>query len=301
MESRLLFSLIIVSVLLGNVDSYREAPNAVKEGRLDLTSLSNECLKMTYYKSASEAIHVVSEVQNHGETVHISITSLNGGVVFSVDRRSYSTALWSFAGHEFLLVNQTTIGTYFVPPEYSRMTKKAVNHEKQLRSSLLNLLDHDSVNKISRNKIEEFLRCPEVNLLIEAAESLGRSGVQGQENEPAMIFYTAALRFSKMRQENEDTSSEVKEMVDDIFPQVTTKRRQKRRTCQHGYNCFLCPLGSSCLGLCGPDCSCWEWVCGHCCFSLGCYMHDEICSTHDSDFSLECILGSPLALACDVF
>ena len=54
------------------------------KGRLDVTSLSDERLEITYYKSAKEAIHVIGEVQNHGETVHIAITTLNGGVVFSV-------------------------------------------------------------------------------------------------------------------------------------------------------------------------------------------------------------------------
>ena len=102
MKSKLLLS-VTISVLFVSVSSFREAPNAARKGRLDVTSLSDECLEMTYYKSAKEAIHVISEVQNRGETVHIAITTLNGGVVFSVDRPSHATALWSFAGSEFLL------------------------------------------------------------------------------------------------------------------------------------------------------------------------------------------------------
>ena len=99
MKSKLLLS-VTISVLFVSVSSFREAPNAARKGRLDVTALSDERLEMTYYKSAKEAIHVISEVQNRGETVHIAITTLNGGVVFSVDR---ATALWSFAGSEFLL------------------------------------------------------------------------------------------------------------------------------------------------------------------------------------------------------
>ncbi|KAI6661064.1 hypothetical protein LOD99_13786 [Oopsacas minuta] len=33
----------------------------------------------------------------------------------------------------------------------------------------------------------------------------------------------------------------------------------------------------SCLGMCGPDCKCWCWVCGDCCIHQGCYEHDQCC------------------------
>eukprot|EP00730_Choanoeca_flexa_P001302 TRINITY_DN10575_c0_g2_i2.p1 TRINITY_DN10575_c0_g2~~TRINITY_DN10575_c0_g2_i2.p1 ORF type:complete len:346 (+),score=35.88 TRINITY_DN10575_c0_g2_i2:66-1040(+) len=29
-----------------------------------------------------------------------------------------------------------------------------------------------------------------------------------------------------------------------------------------------------CVGMCGPGCSCWHWVCGDCCWHQGCYQHD---------------------------
>ena len=37
------------------------------------------------------------------------------------------------------------------------------------------------------------------------------------------------------------------------------------------------PLGNKCAGLCGPGCSCWNWVCGDCCRHGGCYEHDKCC------------------------
>jgi hypothetical protein len=37
------------------------------------------------------------------------------------------------------------------------------------------------------------------------------------------------------------------------------------------------PNGDECFGLCGPGCSCWEWVCGDCCCHAGCATHDSTC------------------------
>ncbi len=35
--------------------------------------------------------------------------------------------------------------------------------------------------------------------------------------------------------------------------------------------------GNDCYGMCGPDCSCWSWVCGDCCYHYGCAVHDNWC------------------------
>jgi hypothetical protein len=32
-----------------------------------------------------------------------------------------------------------------------------------------------------------------------------------------------------------------------------------------------------CLGMCGPGCCCWCWMCGDCCFHQGCFVHDLAC------------------------
>ena len=35
---------------------------------------------------------------------------------------------------------------------------------------------------------------------------------------------------------------------------------------------------NDCYRGCGPDCSCWSWVCGGCGCYLGCEQHDYYCS-----------------------
>ena len=40
-----------------------------------------------------------------------------------------------------------------------------------------------------------------------------------------------------------------------------------------------------CLGMCGPECNCWCWLCGDCCFYQGCYEHDVCCRNDVYSFS----------------
>lgn len=44
-------------------------------------------------------------------------------------------------------------------------------------------------------------------------------------------------------------------------------------------SCLLgnCPGSTNCLGMCGPKCTCWWYVCGDCCAHVGCYVHDNLC------------------------
>ena len=70
-EMKFRLTLFIIFTLLVAANCYREAPNAPKKGRLHVISLSEEHLEMMYYKSAKEAIHVISKVQDHGEAVRI--------------------------------------------------------------------------------------------------------------------------------------------------------------------------------------------------------------------------------------
>jgi hypothetical protein len=37
------------------------------------------------------------------------------------------------------------------------------------------------------------------------------------------------------------------------------------------------PCNNNCFGMCGPNCTCWRWVCGDCCMHKGCLVHDISC------------------------
>lgn len=44
-----------------------------------------------------------------------------------------------------------------------------------------------------------------------------------------------------------------------------------------GESCSRWPGQDQCMGMCGPGCGCWKWVCGDCCFHKGCDAHDNDC------------------------
>ena len=325
------FKLHLLNLMIAVVIISADCKGLDGEGKLNMISLSGHYLEFAYFRSADEAVHVISEVRNVGEAVHLSVTSRNGEVIFSVDRHSYSTALWSFGGSEFLLVNETQpdssfkLTDYFVPLEYSRTLKKTVDRNKRLRPSILNQLDHDNVNETSHNKIQEFLKRSEVTLLVEAAEALnGESGVQGRTNLPAMIFYTAALRFSTFMQENgnseefEDGSAELEVMDDSLIARVRRRRWSWWNPFSWGSDeensestgdsrcsnvnpdvyCSVCPTGDGCTGMCGRGCDdCWESVCGDCCWHVGCAAHDFFYCA-GGRLSFGCIAGAPVGLVC---
>lgn len=66
---------------------------------------------------------------------------------------------------------------------------------------------------------------------------------------------------------------------------------------EEGYTTPSCPEGSrkfsvddikkECWGLCGPQCICWNHVCGDCCTHAGCWRHDEYCE--ESGRSKDCL------------
>ena len=48
---------------------------------------------------------------------------------------------------------------------------------------------------------------------------------------------------------------------------------------------------NSCLGMCGPGCTCWEFTCGDCCYHYGCFKHDLACRNCGLRH-VKCILGA---------
>ena len=58
--------------------------------------------------------------------------------------------------------------------------------------------------------------------------------------------------------------------------------------------CPPCP-DEECLSLCGYGCYCWKWVCGDCCYHLGCYGHDVCC--RENFVQTKCLF--PIGFKCE--
>lgn len=58
--------------------------------------------------------------------------------------------------------------------------------------------------------------------------------------------------------------------------------------------CPPCPE-QECLSLCGYGCNCWKWICGDCCYHLGCHGHDICC--REKFIQTKCLF--PINFRCD--
>ena len=124
--------------------------------------------------------------------------------------------------------------------------------------------------------IQELMKMEEVGLLKEAAEAVGQKGLTGKDTPAAMPFFTFALKVTQLQ-----TKSDIRNTT-----------RVRRADCLK--DCPPCPE-YDCLGMCGFFCSCWSFVCGDCCYHLGCY-GQNLCCRKDSTLT-SCLL--PFDFHCD--
>ena len=130
--------------------------------------------------------------------------------------------------------------------------------------------------------LQIFLDMKEIGLLEKAAEAVGQREINGRNTPAALPFFMFALRLTQLHIER----------VYSMASNSTLTHHQKSKSCFD--TCPPCP-DDECYGLCGYECNCWEWVCGDCCFHLGCYEHDTCC--REQFFQIHCLL--PFGISCD--
>ena len=127
--------------------------------------------------------------------------------------------------------------------------------------------------------LHDLMNVEEVGLLEKAAEAVGQKGLTGKNTPAILPFFMFAVHVTQLQ-----TGS------DDIF--ITNSTRIQRADCSA--ECPPCP-NNNCFGMCGKRCSCWEFVCGDCCWHVGCYYHDMCCA---KDFwQTKCLF--PVSFRCE--
>ena len=146
-------------------------------------------------------------------------------------------------------------------------------------------VDHD---KPLSDTIRLLLSIEEVRLLEEAAEAVGKKGLNGKNTPAALPFFIFTLRVTQLA-ENSHYSNISSSSTSSIH------QRHKRQGYMHcADTCPPCP-NDKCIGLCGKGCSCWKFVCGNCCWHQGCYDHDLCCKR--SWLQTDCLI--PVGFRCD--
>eukprot|EP00118_Oscarella_pearsei_P025911 m.309023 g.309023 ORF g.309023 m.309023 type:complete len:267 (+) comp45299_c0_seq1:163-963(+) len=141
-------------------------------------------------------------------------------------------------------------------------TKLGVHQRKQLKD--INGSDSVGYRKEWDRVMDEARDRGAYKLLEELSRALGRYGLRGHKNKPALSLFRLAQVITYA--------------IDPVTETPPVQQRQKRWWSKP--KCKKEHLGksSACAGLCGRQCSCWIFVCGDCCFHQGCFQHDLCCA-----------------------
>ena len=131
--------------------------------------------------------------------------------------------------------------------------------------------------------LHELMNVQEASFLKEASEAVGQKGLTGKNTPAAMPLFVFAQHVTHL----------LTERARDVGVFMTNSTRvQRAADCSN--KCPPCP-NNDCFGMCGKGCSCWKFVCGDCCWHVGCFYHDKCCA--EDFFQTDCLF--PLGFRCD--
>ena len=112
---------------------------------------------------------------------------------------------------------------------------------------------------------------------------------------------TAASRIrwrKKISEYTKDKKDDGSMKLEDVRSIPSRKKRNIFRSKRSDYCLDLRsnPHDDECLGMCGPGCTCWSFVCGNCCYNKLCLEHDKCC--RHNKYSLKCWLPFVYSLSC---
>lgn len=168
---------------------------------------------------------------------------------------------------------------YYVP----KYLYKDVDHlSGQLNATVLNIL-RSLPSQYHRYKLQKatemFVESPYAYSIKNLAYILGSDlRIYGSDNPSILPLYLVANMLEKLQSSSLPHTSSSDSINDD--------------------DCFEdCPpcYDQECLSLCGYGCHCWKWVCGDCCYHLGCYGHDVCC--RKNFIQTKCLF--PISFKCE--
>ena len=225
--------------------------------QLKLTSFTTGLIELTYTDVSSG---LGLQVASTADSLHIS--TLDGRSLVAAREANGGTLRLISLGRNMFIQAKTgreESRDFSVPDAFTGVLSNA---NGDVLWDLVRILNTSTSTQESDAALWEsllqILGYPETELLHSAATALGMAGVTGLEYPSVLPFYMAAMRL-QLLQGNNFTTTSVRRVTEDCLSV-----------------CPPCPY-QDCLGLCGYGCNCWKWVCGDCCYHLGCYEHDICC------------------------
>ena len=196
----------------------------------------------------------------------LSITTLEGQPLLTAGRSVGSMRLVSVGKDKFIQQKDGEGSTDYAVPASVGGIMDIVPGTLEALVRRLQSVDGSVHSKKLQASTEELLTRSEVQLIERAAFALGGKGVTGLKYPSILPFYLATLQLQRLL----TNSTSVGYPPSHLYSKHVSKRASCFETCPP------CP-NDNCLGMCGLACNCWRFLCGDCCYHLGCYDHDLCC------------------------
>ena len=230
-------------------------------GQLEIASLTDTTAAFSYTDPPSgRGLQVVSAQDC------LQISTLDGRSLVAAEEGSGGSLRLISLGYDVFIQVKTGAAEsrdFAVPGALSN----AVRTDEAVLQDLVHILTRSGTKESDDGRLWDsllaILSYAEMQMLQDAAVALGNTGVTGLEYPCTLPFYMTALRLSQLLRDSNFTtgrgSAKAPQMTEDCLSECPPCHEQE------------------CLGLCGYGCNCWKWVCGDCCYHLGCYEHDLCC------------------------
>ena len=272
--------LLLLTILEGRllVNSYPSKSNG-----LTIEYLDQQYIQGAYIDDITKHGILFTSMQNV-----LSVKSLDGKQLissefFTADRLLIVTVInngfINMNGKDFVISESLATKTIKMSPWQRRKLLRDLYYNKTL-------FQHEA--KTFQTAFQNLLEQPENTLLVKASFALASIGVNGLEYPGALPFFRFTLQLEKLRNQ----TGQLKFAHEQVDAGNVSHALGDDDECLD--ECPPCP-DMECLGLCGYGCNCWKFVCGDCCYHLGCYEHDLCC--REKFFQTKCLF--PFGFQCE--
>ena len=247
--------------------------------KLEVSRINPDIGIGTYHFSGEEGIIFNSTISR------LTITDLEGEQLLMIsDANEYQR--WITIHTDLFIQLKTRQGykDYYIPNYLQKeMRNRSAN---EIAFKFLDSLSSSYHSKELKRSVESFVSKRTTFFIIQSAYILGRDlNYTGLKYPSILSFYLIAHTLEGLL--SSAPESEQKCNLVSNYCSVADDD-----SCFE--ECPPCP-DLECLSLCGYGCSCWKWVCGDCCYHLGCYGHDICC--RENFVQTKCLF--PTGFKCD--
>lgn len=276
-------------------------------GYLDILESTDTKLEGIYAVSQGRGIYFTVSGKVDNSMKHLHIASLSGSNIIRMQDLDGKRALVSLRESTFLRIPGTEGSEsklYDVPRTHMEMAQVAMIADSDVHVNLL----RDGLQEISDEEgmayLMNLLRQEEdINLIHDAALAVAQASEQRVLTPATRSFYMTGIGLKNAVVKHASR-------LDLLYSQAF-QGQEGPRVCRKAITIGLTSLTASsgfsvctgngcvrsytapgyfneCYGMCGPECMCWQSLCGDCCVHRFCETHDNCCSKSGAWAQLRC-------------